>query len=193
MDFFDLTLIAVGLAADAFSVSLGKGMSVRRARGSVMLACGLWFGIFQALMPVGGYFLGSLAADLVDRFDHWIAFILLGIIGGKMVIEGIGESSSVHVGEEHTADDESVKPAEMALLAVATSIDAFAVGVTFAFLEVSVFPAAVWIGILTFLISAAGVRLGSSIGDRLGGTADILGGIILILIGTRLLIHGLRG
>ena len=193
MGFWELTMIGIGLAMDAFAVSVGKGLSVKRAGARVMLACGFWFGGFQFLMPVAGYFAGHFAAALVDRFDHWIGFILLAFIGGKMIVEAIGHQEALPSETADLEKEASIAPGEMAMLAVATSIDALAVGVTFAFLDVAIFPAAAWIGILTFLIAAAGVKLGSFFGDKLECKAEIVGGVILIIIGIRILLSGLHG
>ena len=181
MEFMELLMIAVGLAMDAFAVSIGKGLSLKKVRPEHMLTAGLWFGFFQALMPVLGYFAGSLFSSFVQKYSHWIAFVLLAMIGINMIRES-GD-------EEET--DASMKPREMLLLAVATSIDAFAVGASFALLHVNIVNAAAVIGITTLLISAAGVKIGSIFGARFRSGSQIAGGLILIAIGLRILVQGI--
>jgi putative Mn2+ efflux pump MntP len=142
---------------------------------------GAWFGGFQALMPLIGYFLGSFFADLITKYDHWIAFILLAIIGGNMIKESFGEAEEVNGAMD-------VKT--MFLMAVATSIDALAVGVTFAFLKVSIVPAVTFIGVVTFICSAIGVKIGSIFGVKYKSKAELFGGVVLILIGLKILLEG---
>lgn len=146
MDIFELFVLAVGLSMDAFAVSICKGLSLGEISKKHMCLAGVWFGGFQALMPIIGYLLGSIFADKITKYDHWIAFVLLGFIGGNMVRESLG-------GEENV--DSSMDVRSMFLLAVATSIDALAVGVTFAFLAVPVIPAVSFIGVVTFLFSVS--------------------------------------
>lgn len=184
MGFLELFFIAVGLSMDALAVSICKGLTARRGSPSGCLAAGLYFGGFQALMPVLGYLLGSGFAAFVERVDHWIAFGLLAVIGGNMVREALSP------GEEESLDG-SFGPRAMLPLAVATSIDALAVGVTFAFLGVSILPAAGLIGCTTFFFSAAGVWLGGAFGARYKAKAELLGGVVLILMGAKILLEHL--
>ena len=177
MTFAELFLIAVGLAMDAFAISICKGLSLRKIRIIHMIIPGLWFGSFQALMPVIGYFIGTLFAEKVQRYSHWIAFVLLCIIGINMIRESREEAENL---------DGSMDVMTMLALAVATSIDALAVGTSFALLGVRIVPAALFIGCVTFVISAAGVRIGSLFGARYQEKAQLAGGIILILIGIKL-------
>jgi len=184
MDIFELLLIAVGLSMDAFAVSICKGLSVRRLRPVHYLLIGAWFGGFQALMPAIGYILGSAFERYIVSFDHWIAFVLLGLIGGNMVRESFS-------GEEEPAGA-SFSPRAMFLLAVATSIDALAVGVTFALLPgVDLLPSACLIGATTFLLSAAGLKIGNVFGLRYKSRAELAGGVILILMGVKILLEHL--
>ncbi len=182
MAFFDLFLISVGLAMDAFAVAIGKGLSLPRANLKKMLIIGLYFGLFQAIMPVIGYFIGVQFADKITMFDHWIAFLLLAFIGGKMIVSGV--KSRQKDSFEQYAD---TRFHTMLPLAVATSIDALAVGVSFAFLQVQIAPAALMIGIITLALSMLGVKLGNIFGSRYRAVAEILGGIILILLGSNIL------
>lgn len=181
MGILELFIIAVGLSMDAFAVSVCKGLSLGRIEKKHMCIAGAWFGGFQALMPTIGYFLGSTFADLITRWDHWIAFILLVIIGGNMIKEAFGDEEEV---------DASMTVKSMFLLAIATSIDALAVGVTFAFLKVNILIAVIFIGCITFVCSAAGVKIGSVFGTKYKSKAEIFGGIVLILIGLKILLEG---
>ena len=183
MDLLSLFLLAVGLSMDAFAVSICKGLALKKIQFKHALIVGLWFGGFQALMPLIGYFLGAQFRDAIAAYDHWIAFGLLLLIGGNMIREALG-------GEDEGADDD-FGPRAMVLLAVATSIDALAVGITFAFLEVSILPAAGLIGVTTFVISAAGTYIGAFFGSRFKKWAELAGGIILILIGLKILLEHL--
>ena len=182
MGIWELFVLAVGLSMDAFAVSICKGLSLGKIKVKHMCIAGIWFGGFQALMPLIGYFLGSLFADMITKYDHWIAFILLIFIGGNMIKEAVGD-------EEHV--DASMDVKSMFLLAVATSIDALAVGVTFAFLKVAIVPAVSFIGIITFICSAAGVKIGSIFGTKYSKKAEFFGGVVLILIGIKILVEGL--
>ena len=183
MGTWELFVLAVGLSMDAFAVSICKGLSLGKIKVKHMCIAGIWFGGFQALMPLIGYFLGSLFADMITKYDHWIAFILLLFIGGNMIKEAVGD-------EEHV--DASMDVKSMFILAVATSIDAFAVGVTFAFLNVAIVPAVSFIGIVTFVCSAAGVKIGSIFGTKYSKKAELIGGVVLILIGSKILVEGLK-
>lgn len=180
MKVWELFVIAVGLSMDAFAVSICKGLSTKDVRREHMVVTGLYFGGFQALMPLAGYLLGSRFQSMIQRVDHWIAFVLLALIGANMVRESRGEA-------EHL--DDSFTPGTMLPLAVATSIDALAVGVTFAFLNVRIIPAAALIGVTTFALSAIGVRLGSVFGARYQARAELAGGIVLILMGVKILLE----
>lgn len=182
MGTWELFVLAVGLSMDAFAVSICKGLSLGKIKVKHMCIAGMWFGGFQALMPSIGYFLGSLFADMITKYDHWIAFILLLFIGGNMIKEAVGD-------EEHVNASMDVK--SMFILAVATSIDALAVGVTFAFLKVAIVSAVSFIGIVTFVCSAAGVKIGSIFGTKYSKKAELFGGVVLILIGSKILVEGL--
>ena len=183
MELYELFIIAVSLSMDAFAVSICKGLSTGRPRAVHCLTCGAWFGGFQALMPLIGWLLGVRFQGMIVSIDHWIAFILLGMIGFNMVRESRG-------GEAEELDC-SYSPRAMLPLAVATSIDALAVGVTFAFLRVAVVPAVTLIGVCTFAISAAGVKIGNVFGARYKSRAELLGGIVLVLIGLKILLDHL--
>ena len=182
MHFAELFLIGVGLSMDAFAVSICKGLSVRRLSWKHALLAGLYFGGFQFLMPVIGWLLGYRFEALIQSIDHWIAFVLLGLIGANMIKESFGEADEL-------SDDFGFRT--MLLLAIATSIDALAVGVTFAFLEVKILPAAALIGVTTFALSAAGIWIGHVFGARFKARAERLGGGILILIGLKILLEHL--
>ncbi len=183
MGFVELFLLAVGLSMDAFAVSICKGLAMEKVTLKQMLIVGAWFGVFQALMPTIGYFLGATFQQYITAIDHWIAFFLLGLIGGNMIREAVS-------GEEETADA-SLGFRTMLVLAVATSIDALAVGITFAFLIVNLLRAVLLIGVTTFLISLVGVKLGSIFGNRYQAKAELAGGIILILLGIKILLEHL--
>lgn len=184
MTFLELLLTAIGLSMDAFSVSVCKGLTTRRFSWRIALTCGLWFGLFQALMPVIGYFLGSQFARYIEVIDHWIAFGLLFLIGANMIREAIwGQEDHGHNG---TLDFKG-----MFLLAVATSIDALAVGVSFACIQVELWSSVLAIGITTFLFSVLGVKIGNLFGSKFEKPAGIIGGIILIIIGLKILLEHL--
>ena len=182
MSLFDLVLIAVSLSMDAFAVSICKGLSVHKVQFRHALICGIWFGGFQAGMPALGYFLGDRFSALLTRFGPWIAFLLLAFIGANMVKESFGE-------DETLDDDYSAKA--MLPLAVATSIDAFAVGVGFAAMQVQILPAVALIGCITCLLSGIVVKVGAIFGDKYRAPAERIGGIVLILIGLKTLLSGL--
>ena len=181
MGFWELFILAVGLSMDAFAVSVCKGLSLGKIKAKHMCLAGIWFGGFQALMPLVGYFLGSFFADVITKYSHWIAFTLLAFLGAKMIKESF-ESEEL---------DDNMGWKTMLVLAVATSIDASAVGVTFAFLDVNILFAVIVIGVTTFAFSAAGVKIGSVFGEKYKSKAEIAGGIILILIGLKILLDGL--
>ena len=182
MDLLTLLTLAVGLSMDAFAVSICKGLAMREKVLGKGVIIGLWFGGFQALMPLLGYFLGSFFADMITKYAHWIAFVLLIIIGGNMIKEAMGEEEKV---------DACMDAKEMFILAIATSIDALAVGVTFAFLKVQIVPAVSFIGCVTFVCSAIGVKIGSIFGSKYRSKSEFCGGMILILIGLKILLNGL--
>ncbi len=184
MRLFELILLAVGLSMDAFAVSICKGLAMGKARWRDAIVVGLWFGGFQALMPLLGYFVGSRFAEAISAFDHWIAFGLLLLIGISMIREAFGA-------EEEDKSGASLAVKAMLLLAVATSIDALAVGVTFAFLSVRLVPAVCLIGCVTFALSVLGVRLGAIFGMKYKSRAELAGGIILILLGVKILLEHL--
>ena len=184
MDLLTLLTLAVGLAMDAFAVSICKGLAMREKVLKKGIIVGLWFGGFQALMPTIGFFLGTQFKDQITSIDHWIAFVLLGLIGINMVKEALSN-------DEEQADD-SIAVKEMFMLAVATSIDALAVGITFAFLNVHIVSAAAMIGVCTFLISFAGVKIGNIFGTKYKSKAERAGGIILILLGFKILFEHLH-
>lgn len=179
----ELFLLAVGLAMDAFAVAICKGLAIRTLKLRQALLVGLWFGLFQALMPAIGYLLGFRFAGLIESIDHWIAFVLLVIIGGNMIRESIKS--------DEECCDPSLAFGVMFMLAVATSIDALAVGVTFAFLGVNILAAVLFIGVITFAISAAGVKIGNHFGAKYKSRAELFGGVVLILIGLKILLEHL--
>ena len=181
MQLYELFIIAVSLSMDAFAVSICKGLSTGRPRLGHCLTCGGWFGGFQALMPLAGWLLGVRFQGMIVSIDHWIAFVLLALIGFNMVRESRG-------GEAEELDC-SFSPRAMLPLAVATSIDALAVGVTFAFLQVDILPAVLFIGVTTFILSAAGVKVGAVFGSRFKSKAELAGGLILIGMGIKILLE----
>ena len=182
MGIFELFLIGIGLSMDAFAVAICKGLSMRKIDVRQTVTVALFFGGFQALMPFLGWALGKQFEQYITQYDHWIAFVLLVYIGGKMLWEAL------HSKEEDTAPANfSIK--ELLILAIATSIDALAVGITFAFLNVKIGPAVAIIGCTTFVISLAGVLIGNKFGSRYKQKAEAVGGIILILIGLKILLE----
>ena len=183
MELFEIIAIGIGLAMDAFAVSICKGLSMKKIDWKKAIIIALYFGIFQALMPVLGYFLGSTFSSFVQSVDHWIAFILLAIIGGNMIKDSTDDEV------EKRNDKVDVKT--MLLLAIATSIDALAVGVTFAFFEVNLLLSISIIGIITFVLSLLGVIIGNKFGDKFQNRAELAGGIVLIIIGLKILLEHL--
>lgn len=192
MGFGELLLLAIGVSMDAFAVSICKGLAMKKATLKAGLTCGVWFGGFQALMPLIGFFLGYLFADAIEAFDHWVAFILLGIIGANMLKEAF--ACDCECCEGHDADF-SVKT--MFVMAVATSIDALAVGVSLAMAGLPVFgfdgifSAVIQIGLCTCLFCTAGVKIGNVFGSRYEKKAQMAGGVILILLGLKILLEHL--
>ena len=185
MGFVELFLIGVGLSMDAFAVSICKGLGMKRLNMGQALVIGLFFGGFQALMPLIGWALGTQLADFID---HWIAFILLALIGGKMLLDAFREGDEEDAGEPK---DARLDFKELLMLAIATSIDALAVGITFAFLGVNIVVAIAVIGVTTFVLSVVGVAVGHAFGARYEKGATIVGGIVLILIGCKILLEHL--
>lgn len=184
MGLFELFLLAVGLSMDAFAVSICKGLSTHRLKAKHFLIIGAWFGGFQALMPTLGYFLGSTFEVYITSIDHWVAFVLLCLIGGNMLKEGLSRD------DEKSDDSFSFKT--MLILAVATSIDALAVGITFALLpDVNIVAAVSFIGVTTFILSGVGLKVGNVFGLKYKSKAEIAGGLILILIGLKILLEHL--
>ena len=183
MSLIELFLIAVGLSVDAFAVSVCKGLSVRKAEPRHSLIVGAYFGGFQALMPALGYVLGRQFESLITSVDHWIAFVLLGIIGGNMIREALkGDAEEM---------DDSFTFRTMLPLAIATSIDALAMGVTFAFLQVQIVPAVLFIGVTTFVLSAIGLKVGNVFGAKYKSRAELFGGVVLVLMGVKILLEHL--
>ena len=186
MGILELLLLAVGLSMDAFAVSVCKGLAMKRLNIKNMFIVGLWFGGFQALMPLIGFFLGSTFEHFITKFDHWIAFVLLGLIGANMIKEAFSK--------EDDEADSSLGFRTMLLMAIATSIDALAVGITFAFLIKSI-PYLIFavssIGIITFTLSSIGVKIGNVFGTKYKSKAEFAGGLILILLGTKILLEHL--
>lgn len=183
MNFLTLISLAIALSMDAFSVSICKGLTTKEFSIKTAISCGLWFGFFQALMPVIGYFLGIQFESLITSIDHWIAFGLLFLIGANMIREAFGDE------DDKNSSKNDIKT--MFLLAIATSIDALAIGVTFAFLQVNIWTAILIIGVTTFIFSFVGVAIGNFFGSKYSKPASIIGGVILILIGTKILLEHL--
>lgn len=182
MKLWELFVIAVGLSMDAFAIAICKGLSVGKVERKHMVITGLWSGGAQALMPLLGYLLGTGFRSFIEQVDHWIAFILLGLIGIGMIKEAWEQSKPL---------DASFSAKVMLPLAIADSVDALAAGITFAFLEVNIIPAVILIGIITFAFSAFGVWLGSRFGERYRAKAELTGGIILIIMGVKILLEHL--
>lgn len=200
MGLFQLFIIAVGLSMDAFAVAIGKGLSMNKISIKKAGIVGLYFGIFQAVMPLIGYFLGAQFQDKITSIDHWIAFALLGIIGINMIRESRKNEDEIELAVDlmvnnatsdsinNTNMDDLLGFKNMSVLAIATSIDALAVGVTFAFLNINIVPAASLIGIVTFTLSMIGVKIGNVFGTIYKSKAEFAGGLILILMGTKILL-----
>ena len=187
MGFGELILLAVGVSMDAFAVSICKGLAMKKATLKAGLTCGLWFGGFQALMPLIGFFLGTLFAEAIEAVDHWVAFILLGIIGINMLKEAF-EKNECECCADANAD---LSPKTMFVMAIATSIDALAVGISLAMEGANIYVAIALIGVVTFSMCALGVKIGNVFGGRFEKKAQIAGGVILILLGLRILLEHL--
>lgn len=186
MGFFELLVLAFGLSMDAFAVSICKGLSMKKATFKAGATCGIWFGGFQALMPLVGFFLGTMFAEAIQSFDHWVAFGLLAIIGINMLKEAFCKC------EECENQDADLSVKTMFVMAVATSIDAMAVGISLAMAgNVNIFVAVALIGVITFLMSALGVKIGNVFGSRFEKKAQLAGGVILILLGIKILLEHL--
>ncbi len=187
MGFGELILLAIGLSMDAFAVSICKGLAMKKATLKSELTCGLWFGGFQALMPLIGFFLGTLFAEAIEAVDHWVAFVLLALIGANMLKEAFSKD------EECDCQGEAdLSPKAMFVMAVATSIDALAVGIGLAMAgDVNIFAAVLLIGLCTCILSACGVKIGNVFGSRYEKKAQMAGGIILILLGLKILLEHL--
>ena len=203
MGFIELFILAVGLSMDAFAVAVCAGLTMAKVNLKKALIIGFYFGIFQAGMPLIGYFVAGLFAERIIAYNHWIAFGLLGFLGGKMIIDSLKKEGctdrecpvNIDTCEDRTCpnnQEQPLTPAKMFPLALATSIDALAVGVSFAFLQVSIIHAVSSIGITTFIISMAGVKIGNMFGVRFKSKAQFTGGIILILIGAKILLEHLN-
>ena len=194
MSFLEILLIGIGLSMDAFSVSVCKGLTTKKFSWKMALTCGLWFGFFQALMPLIGYFLGEQFEQYITSVDHWIAFGLLFLIGANMIREALVETEN---GERKTENEEEktfrfpFSQLQMLPLAIATSIDALAVGISFACIQVKIWSSVLIIGLTTFAFSIVGVKIGNVFGSRFEKGAEIVGGIILILIGLKILLEHL--
>ena len=185
MDLWELLVIAVGLSMDAFAVSVCKGLATQKVQVKHFLIVGIWFGGFQALMPTIGYLLGSTFEQYITAFDHWIAFILLGIIGGNMIKESFSK--------EEECCNNSFAFKIMLLMAIATSIDALAIGITFALLpDVNILAAVSSIGITTFILSGIGLKIGNVFGAKYKAKAEFAGGLILICMGIKILLEHLN-
>ncbi len=183
MDIFEIIVISVGLAMDAFAVAVCKGLSMKKMIWKNAIIIALYFGFFQGFMPVIGFALGTTFKGLIESIDHWIAFILLGAIGGNMIKESRDD--------ELDKRNDKIDFKTMIVLAIATSIDALTVGITFAFFEVNLILAVLLIGIITFAMSLLGVKIGNKFGDQFQNKAELIGGIILILIGLKILLEHL--
>jgi len=183
MSILEISLIGIGLAMDAFAVSICKGLSMKKIEWKKVIIVALYFGVFQALMPLLGYLLGTTFEGYITSWDHWVAFILLGAIGANMIKEAIwGDSEELN---------DKVDFKTMIILAIATSIDALAVGITFAFLKTNILLSVLIIGIITFCICVFGVKIGNKFGSKYGNKAELFGGILLIFLGTKILLEHL--
>jgi putative Mn2+ efflux pump MntP len=184
MDLFPILMLAVGLAADAFAVSVAEGVAIHKVTRSHVLRVSIYFGAFQALMPIIGWLAGSSLADLIQPVDHWVAFGLLGFLGGKMIADSL---TGFETGEVRQPS----RGARLLVLAIATSLDALAVGVTLGILHSNIWAPAVIIGVVTGVLCAIGMDMGDRIGSRLGRRAELAGGVILVGIGLKILVEQL--
>ncbi|MDR0375385.1 MAG: manganese efflux pump MntP family protein [Treponema sp.] len=186
MGSLEIVLIAVGLAMDAFAVSITLGLSAKKLKPALIIIPGVYFGFFQFLMPVAGYFAGVYFANKIEYIDHWIAFALLGVIGGKMIKDSFSKEQG-----EGEANGDSFGFIKMLVLAIATSIDALAVGVTYAFFNVNIYTAAMTTGVITCFIAMSGVIIGGAFGMRFKSKAELMGGAVLIIIGIKFVVEHL--
>lgn len=184
MSIIEIALIGVGLAMDAFAVSICKGLAMRRMNYKKAIIIAAFFGVFQALMPALGYVLGTTFANKIAAIDHWIAFILLALIGANMIKEALSS-------DDDECQDDSLRLGDLIMLSIATSIDALAVGITFAFFNVSLLLSVSMIGIITFIICVIGVKVGNVFGEKYKSKAKLAGGLILIVMGAKILIDHL--
>ena len=184
MSIKEIALIGVGLAMDAFAVSICKGLAMRRMNYKKAIIIAAFFGVFQALMPALGYVLGTTFANKIAAIDHWIAFILLALIGANMIKEALSS-------DDDECQDDSLRLGDLIMLSIATSIDALAVGITFAFFNVSLLLSVSMIGIITFIICVIGVKVGNVFGEKYKSKAELAGGLILIVMGAKILIDHL--
>ena len=184
MSIIEIALIGMGLAMDAFAVSICKGLAMRRMNYKKAIIIAAFFGVFQALMPALGYVLGTTFANKIAAIDHWIAFILLALIGANMIKEALSS-------DDDECQDDSLRLGDLIMLSIATSIDALAVGITFAFFNVSLLPSVSMIGIITFIICVIGVKVGNVFGEKYKSKAELAGGLILIVMGAKILIDHL--
>jgi len=184
MSIIEIALIGVGLAMDAFAVSICKGLAMRRMNYKKAIIIAAFFGVFQALMPALGYVLGTTFANKIAAIDHWIAFILLALIGANMIKEALSR-------DDDECQDDSLRLGDLIMLSIATSIDALAVGITFAFFNVSLLLSVSMIGIITFIICVIGVKVGNVFGEKYKSKAELAGGLILIVMGAKILIDHL--
>ena len=184
MSIIEIALIGVGLAMDAFAVSICKGLAMRRMNYKKAIIIAAFFGVFQALMPALGYVLGTTFANKIAAIDHWIAFILLALSGANMIKEALSS-------DDDECQDDSLRLGDLIMLSIATSIDALAVGITFAFFNVSLLLSVSMIGIITFIICVIGVKVGNVFGEKYKSKAELAGGLILIVMGAKILIDHL--
>jgi len=180
----EIILIALGLSMDAFAVSITLGLSVKKPKIKEFVIPGVYFGLFQMIMPFIGYFAGTYFAQKIQDADHWIAFALLGLIGGRMIKESFSK-------EKTTTNDNPFQFAKMLLLAIATSIDALAVGITFAFLNIDIWQSVIIIGVVTFCMSMCGVKIGNVFGTKFKSKAEFIGGSTLVILGVKILVEHL--
>jgi putative Mn2+ efflux pump MntP len=188
MSILEIILIAFGLSMDAFAVSITLGLSVKKPGIKETMIPGIYFGFFQALMPTIGFFAGFYFTSIVKNFEHWIAFILLGLIGGKMIKDSLSKDA-----EDNEENENVFKFTKMIILAIATSIDALAVGVTLAIYKVNILMAAIIIGLITFFVSMCGVRIGNVFGIKFKSRAEFVGGAVLILLGIKFIVEHFIG
>jgi putative Mn2+ efflux pump MntP len=180
----EIFLIAIGLSMDAFAVSITLGLSLEKPKPIQYLIPGIYFGFFQALMPLAGYYTGTLFAYRIQTFDHWIAFALLGFIGGKMIKDSFSQ-------DKENAGENPFRFVKMLVLAIATSLDALAVGITFAFFRINIFMAVIITGLMTFFIAISGVKIGNIFGIKYKSKAEFSGGVVLVLLGIKILVEHL--